>query len=117
MISFENVRKEYPGGTVAVRNLTMVAPTGKLTVLVGPSGCGKTTSLRMVNRLDTPTSGTIRLEGEATDKMDVALLRRRIGYVRGQEDQIMRDLRKTFARDTDWRSQKACQSSRSGRTQ
>ena len=80
MISFDNVTKQY-GGTIAVDHLSLIAPTGKLTVLVGPSGCGKTTSLRMVNRLISPTSGTIRLDGEATDGMDVAMLRRRIGYV------------------------------------
>ncbi|MDU8606533.1 ABC transporter ATP-binding protein [Pseudomonas syringae group sp. 247E2] len=81
MITFENVTKEYIGGAVAVNQLSLVAPTGKLTVLVGPSGCGKTTSLRMVNRLISPSSGTISLNGEPTSKMDVALLRRRIGYV------------------------------------
>lgn len=81
MISFENVTKRYPDGTVAVNELSFVAPTGKLTVLVGPSGCGKTTSLRMVNRLIRPSSGSISLGGESTANMDEALLRRRIGYV------------------------------------
>lgn len=81
MIAFENITKTYPDGTTAVDELTLVAPTGKLTVLVGPSGCGKTTSLRMVNRLIRPTSGDILLDGESTNGMDEALLRRRIGYV------------------------------------
>jgi osmoprotectant transport system ATP-binding protein len=81
MISFENVTKTYPDGTNAVDGLSLIAPTGKLTVLVGPSGCGKTTSLRMVNRLIRPTSGTISLDGESTNGMDEAILRRRIGYV------------------------------------
>ncbi|GAA3668526.1 ABC transporter ATP-binding protein [Microbacterium marinilacus] len=81
MISFEAVTKTYPDGTVAVDDLNLVAPTGQLTVLVGPSGCGKTTSLRMVNRLIAPSSGRIALDGESTEGMDVALLRRRIGYV------------------------------------
>ncbi|RFC66048.1 ATP-binding cassette domain-containing protein [Fulvimarina endophytica] len=80
MIEFQGVTKLYDGAP-AVRNLDLVAPTGKLTVLVGPSGCGKTTSLRMVNRLVTPSSGTITLDGEPTDRMNVAQLRRRIGYV------------------------------------
>ncbi|MDY8110208.1 ABC transporter ATP-binding protein [Fulvimarina sp. 2208YS6-2-32] len=80
MIAFEGVTKIY-NGTPAVRDLDLVAPTGKLTVLVGPSGCGKTTSLRMVNRLIAPTSGTITLDGEPTHGMKVAQLRRRIGYV------------------------------------
>lgn len=80
MITFENVTKRY-GDAVAVDDLQLVAPTGKLTILVGPSGCGKTTSLRMVNRLIRPTSGDILLDGESTARMDVAALRRRIGYV------------------------------------
>jgi osmoprotectant transport system ATP-binding protein len=80
MITFENVTKRY-GDAVAVDDLTLVAPAGKLTILVGPSGCGKTTSLRMVNRLIRPTSGDILLDGESTARMDVAALRRRIGYV------------------------------------
>lgn len=81
MISFENVTKRYPGDVIAVNDLSFTAPTGKLTVLVGPSGCGKTTSLRMINRLVRPTSGTIRLGDEPTAGMDEATLRRRIGYV------------------------------------
>lgn len=80
MIVFDRVTKHY-GATIAVNQLSLVAPTGKLTVLVGPSGCGKTTSLRMVNRLIAPSSGSISLDGEPTAAMDVALLRRRIGYV------------------------------------
>jgi len=81
MITFENVTKRYPDGTVAVKSLSLVAPTGKLTVLVGPSGCGKTTSLRMVNRLIRQTSGAISLNGRPTEGMDEAILRRKIGYV------------------------------------
>ncbi|MBN8954432.1 MULTISPECIES: ABC transporter ATP-binding protein [unclassified Rhizobium] len=81
MITFENVTKRYHGDVVAVKELSFTAPTGKLTVLVGPSGCGKTTSLRMINRLVRPTSGTIKLGDEPTSNMDEAILRRRIGYV------------------------------------
>ncbi|WP_152048660.1 ABC transporter ATP-binding protein [Aureimonas psammosilenae] len=81
MITFDNVTKHYPGATTAVDGLSLEAPNNKLTVFVGPSGCGKTTSLRMINRLITPTSGSILLDGEPTERMDVALLRRRIGYV------------------------------------
>jgi len=81
MIVFDDVTKRYADGTVAVNRLSLTAPTGKVTVLVGPSGCGKTTSLRMVNRLIAPSSGVISLDGEPTATMDVALLRRRIGYV------------------------------------
>jgi osmoprotectant transport system ATP-binding protein len=81
MITFENVSKVYPDGTVAVDELTLAAPSGKITTLVGPSGCGKTTSMRMINRLIEPTSGTIELDGVDTQTLDRVALRRRIGYV------------------------------------
>lgn len=81
MIRFDAVTKEYPDGTVAVDELSLTAPTGKITVLVGPSGCGKTTSLRMVNRMIEPTRGAIFLDGQDTGRMNEADLRRGIGYV------------------------------------
>lgn len=81
MITFNNVTKHYGDGTVVVDGLNLVAPEGKITVFVGPSGCGKTTSLRMINRLIEPSSGSIMLNGESTEQMDTVHLRRRIGYV------------------------------------
>jgi osmoprotectant transport system ATP-binding protein len=81
MITFDNVSKVYPDGTVAVDQLTITAPNGKITTLVGPSGCGKTTSMRMINRLIEPTSGSITLDGVDTQTLDKVALRRRIGYV------------------------------------
>ena len=81
MITFDNVSKVYPDGTVAVHELTLTAPNGKITTLVGPSGCGKTTSMRMINRLIEPSSGTIALDDVDTQTLDRVTLRRRIGYV------------------------------------
>ena len=81
MIRFDAVTKQFPDGTTAVDDLSLTAPTGKITVLVGPSGCGKTTSLRMVNRMIEPTRGSITLDGQDTGRMDEAELRRGIGYV------------------------------------
>ena len=81
MIEFDDVTKRYPDGTVAVGNLSFTIPTGEITVLVGPSGCGKTTSLRMINRMIDPTSGSIRIDGKDVTTQDPALLRRSIGYV------------------------------------
>ncbi|HSP47607.1 MAG TPA: ABC transporter ATP-binding protein, partial [Clostridiaceae bacterium] len=52
-----------------------------LCVLIGPSGCGKTTSLKMINKLIKPTSGTIYIDGKDISKEDTIELRRNIGYV------------------------------------
>ncbi|YAL83552.1 ABC transporter ATP-binding protein [Dermacoccaceae bacterium W4C1] len=85
MIVFDEVTKSYPsssgGDTIAVDGLSLEAPTGAITVFVGPSGCGKTTSLRMVNRMVEPTSGTISIDGQDVTAGDAATLRRGIGYV------------------------------------
>ena len=81
MIRFDSVSKRYPDGTVAVDTLDLEAPSGQITVLVGPSGCGKTTSLRMINRMIEPTSGTIWLDDKDTSSLKDHELRRQIGYV------------------------------------
>ncbi|HEV2779686.1 MAG TPA: ATP-binding cassette domain-containing protein [Actinophytocola sp.] len=81
MIEFQAVTKTYPDGTVAVDRLDLTIEDGRITVFVGPSGCGKTTSLRMINRMIDPTSGTIRLNGADVRESAPAKLRRGIGYV------------------------------------
>ncbi|WP_405985951.1 ABC transporter ATP-binding protein [Streptomyces sp. NBC_00872] len=81
MIRFDAVNKRFPNGTTAVHDLTLEMPEGGITVLVGSSGCGKTTTLRMINRMVEPTSGTIRLGGRDVLEQDAAELRRGIGYV------------------------------------
>ena len=81
MIVLDRVRKQYADGTVAVNELSLDVPEGRIAVLVGPSGCGKTTTMRMVNRLVEPTSGHIYLGGDDVTTVDRVQLRRRIGYV------------------------------------
>ncbi len=60
-IRFDHVSKEYGGGVVAVRDLSLEVGEGEFMVLVGPSGCGKTTALRMVAGLEEITAGEIRI--------------------------------------------------------
>ena len=82
LIRLENVTKQYPGtDEPAVNNLTMDVLRGEVLVLVGPSGCGKSTTLRLINRLIEPSSGTLYLNGEDVTSMNPSLLRRKIGYV------------------------------------
>jgi len=59
----ERVTKEFATFT-AVDDLSLSVPQGSFFALLGPSGCGKTTTLRMVAGLETPTSGTIRINGK-----------------------------------------------------
>ncbi|KOX01748.1 MULTISPECIES: ABC transporter ATP-binding protein [unclassified Streptomyces] len=81
MIQFRSVHKRFPNGSTAVHDLSLEIPDGGVTVLVGSSGCGKTTTLRMINRLIEPTSGTILVGGRDVRDQDAAELRRSIGYV------------------------------------
>jgi len=81
MIRLAGVGKTYDEGTVAVHALDLDVPRGAIVCLVGPSGCGKSTTLKMVNRLIEPTTGTIMLDGRDVTRMDPVKLRRGIGYV------------------------------------
>jgi osmoprotectant transport system ATP-binding protein len=81
LITLNDVTKRYPDGTVAVGDLSLELQSGEITVLLGSSGCGKTTTLRMINRLIEPTSGTIELDGRDLATVPVHELRRGIGYV------------------------------------
>ena len=81
MIRLSGVGKTYPDGTVAVHELDLDVAAGELVVLVGPSGCGKSTTLKMINRLIEPTTGTIEIDGVDVTRSDPVKLRRGIGYV------------------------------------
>jgi osmoprotectant transport system ATP-binding protein len=81
VISFDRVTKSFADGTVGVDALTLEVEAGEVVVLVGPSGCGKTTTMRMVNRMITPSSGTLTVDGRDVMATDPVELRRRIGYV------------------------------------
>jgi multiple sugar transport system ATP-binding protein len=78
-VALEHVSKHYTPGAAALNDLTLTVADGDLVVLVGPSGCGKTTTLRLVAGLETPTSGTIRINGTVVNALpprlrDVALV-------------------------------------------
>jgi osmoprotectant transport system ATP-binding protein len=81
MIEFHHVRKQYPDGTLAIEDFSLVVPSRTTTVLVGSSGCGKTTLMRMINRMVDPTSGRVEIDGQDIAGQDAVKLRRSIGYV------------------------------------
>ncbi|MDQ3878792.1 MAG: betaine/proline/choline family ABC transporter ATP-binding protein [Actinomycetota bacterium] len=81
MISLRDVTRTFGTGPPAVDHLSLDIGRGETVVLVGPSGCGKTTTMRMINRLIEPTSGSIEIDGRDVLKQDPVALRRGIGYV------------------------------------
>ncbi|MEE8450584.1 MAG: ATP-binding cassette domain-containing protein, partial [Thermoguttaceae bacterium] len=68
-LTVNNLTKIFPGDVRAVDDFSLEVAEGELLVLVGPSGCGKTTLLRMIAGLETPTAGSISIDGHAVDRL------------------------------------------------
>jgi putative ABC transport system ATP-binding protein len=68
-------------GRVLVDDVSMQVRAGEVLAVVGPSGAGKSSFLRLLNRLDEPTSGTVRLDGRNYRELEPRDLRRRVGMV------------------------------------
>ncbi len=68
-ISFTGVTKQF-GDTIAVDDFTLDIAAGEFLVLLGPSGCGKSTALRMLAGLETPTAGTVSIDGAVVNDVD-----------------------------------------------
>ena len=69
------------GGKVLVAGVSIKVAPGELVAIVGPSGAGKSSFLRLVNRLDEPTGGTVILDGTDYHTIPPRELRRRVGMV------------------------------------
>jgi putative ABC transport system ATP-binding protein len=87
-VSAEGVSRRFPSGAQpvnAVDDVTIEVARGEIIALVGPSGCGKTTLLHLLGGLDTPTSGSVHIEGvdwASLGRTDLAIMRRRqCGFV------------------------------------
>jgi osmoprotectant transport system ATP-binding protein len=81
MIRLENVSKTYAAGSPILHSLNLEISRGEFAVLVGPSGCGKSTTLSLINRLNEPSAGIVRIEGQDASGLDPVELRRHIGFV------------------------------------
>ncbi|POD88874.1 Polar-amino-acid-transporting ATPase [Lactiplantibacillus plantarum subsp. plantarum] len=80
MITFKQVTKTY-AQSVALQRVNLTINSRELFVLVGPFRSGKTTLLKMINRLNEPTSGEVRIDDQKVNDVEVKTLRRTIGYV------------------------------------
>ena len=63
LVELVGVTKAYDARNVAVNNVTLTLPKGKIIGLLGPNGSGKTTLIKMLNGLLTPTQGSIKING------------------------------------------------------
>ena len=84
MIKLDNVTKVYKNDHVALRSANVRIEKGEFVFLVGPSGAGKSTFIRLLNKQEVPTDGSIWVAGKdigALPSWRVPLLRRNIGYI------------------------------------
>jgi putative ABC transport system ATP-binding protein len=84
-VELSQVTKEYSGGVMALRDVSVVIPAGDQVAVVGPSGSGKTTMLTILGTLERPTSGDVRVAGhdtvQASDGQLAGLRAHQIGFV------------------------------------
>jgi osmoprotectant transport system ATP-binding protein len=81
MIDLRCVSKVYANGHIGLQDVTLHVDTGMTIALLGASGSGKTTVLKLINRLLTPTQGSVSVDGMDVAQRDPISLRRGIGYV------------------------------------
>jgi putative spermidine/putrescine transport system ATP-binding protein len=78
-LELQQVRKVFASGAYAVESFNLQVERAEFVSFLGPSGCGKTTTLRMIAGFETPSSGTIRIDGQ--DVTGIPANRRQIGMV------------------------------------
>lgn len=89
-ISIHAVSKRFPNGFEALKGVSAEIAPGSFTVILGPSGAGKSTLLRMINGLETPTNGSIRVHGEVLAKANLNRVRARVAMVFQQFNLVQR---------------------------
>lgn len=88
MIEINNIKKTYINGdneTQALRGVSFTIKDGEFLAIMGPSGSGKSTLMHILGALDTPTSGTYKLDGKDVSKLSddqlADIRRKEIGFV------------------------------------
>ncbi|MBO5994414.1 MAG: ABC transporter ATP-binding protein [Firmicutes bacterium] len=80
-IYFDHVSFSYDGENPVLRDVSFTIPKGKKTVLVGENGCGKSTAIKLLERFETPDSGTIRIGDRDIKDVNLVDQRDRMGYL------------------------------------
>jgi iron complex transport system ATP-binding protein len=80
-LSVNDLKFGYTKKTLVVKGISFSAQPGQLISLIGPNGSGKTTIVKCLNKILTPTSGNIALDGKDVKKMTAREMARRIAYV------------------------------------
>jgi len=80
-ISIQSVSKRFPNGVKALSGINTEIQAGSFTVILGPSGAGKSTLLRMINGLETPSSGTVAIANNTVCRHMLRHIRASVGMV------------------------------------
>ncbi|MEU4049558.1 ABC transporter ATP-binding protein [Streptomyces olivaceus] len=84
-IALDRVARTYPGGVRALDDVSLTVGHGTFLAVMGPSGSGKSTLMHCAAGLDSPTSGSVRIDGQEISGLDetrrTELRRERVGFV------------------------------------
>jgi phosphonate transport system ATP-binding protein len=81
IVRVDNLGKTYASGKVALQGVTLSFAPGSMNAILGPSGAGKSTLLRCINGLETPTQGSVHVDGLQVTPKTLRQARRKVGMV------------------------------------
>lgn len=93
MLVFDNVSKVYPNGIKGLQNINLTINAGEFVAIIGLSGAGKSTLLRSINRLESISTGEIKVNNRSitnAGKKELRKIRREIGLISQQFNLVKR---------------------------